>query len=281
MTADEDRRRRRRRRLIAAGTTVALLTGGVVAAWAFSGPGRTTRVVATTTTTTTASRTSPTLPDNGPFTIATTKVDQLKIYGQPSTAGSAIATLRAKTSYGDVTTLLTDPHVPNPVSGWVSVTVPLHKPNDTTGWVQASDVTLSQTSYTIDISLSQHTLVLRNAGQPVLTTQIIIGAPQSPTPTGRFFLTDPINCNTISVPGYPLGQCSPVYGAFAIGTSGLSDVLDSFDGTIPQIALHGTDLPASQLGTDQSNGCVRMPNDIITQIARLTPLLGTPVTITP
>src|ERR1035441_5414141 len=119
MAADEDRRRRRRRRLIAAGTTVALLTGGVVAAWAFSGPGRTTRVVATTTTTTTASRTSPTLPDNGPFTIATTKVDQLKIYGQPSTAGSAIATLRAKTSYGDVTTLLTDPHVPNPVSGWV------------------------------------------------------------------------------------------------------------------------------------------------------------------
>src|ERR1039458_3190888 len=281
MTADEDRRRRRRRRLIAAGTTVALLTGGVATAWAFSGTGGTARVVATTTTTTTGPRTTPSLPDGGPFTIATTKVDQLRIYGQPSTAGSAIATLPAKTSYGDITTLLTDPDVPNPVSGWVPVTVPLHKPNDTTGWVQASDVTLTQTSYAIDISLSQHTLILRNAGQPVLTTQIIIGTPKSPTPTGRFFLIDPVNCNTISVPGYPLGKCSPVYGSFAIGTSGLSDVLDSFDGTIPQIALHGTDLPASQLGTDQSNGCVRMPNDVIIQIARLTPLLGTPVTITP
>jgi lipoprotein-anchoring transpeptidase ErfK/SrfK len=279
MTADEDRRRRRRRRLIAAGTTVALLTGGVATAWAFSGTGGTARVVATTTTTTTGPRTTPSLPDGGPFTIATTKVDQLRIYGQPSTAGSAIATLPAKTSYGDITTLLTDPDVPNPVSGWVPVTVPLHKPNDTTGWVQASDVTLTQTSYAIDISLSQHTLILRNAGQPVLTTQIIIGTPKSPTPTGRFFLIDPVNCNTISVPGYPLGKCSSVYGAFAIGTSGLSEVLDSFDGTIPQIALHGTDLPASQLGTDQSNGCVRMPNGVIIQIARLTPL-GTPVTIT-
>jgi lipoprotein-anchoring transpeptidase ErfK/SrfK len=221
------------------------------------------------------------LLDNGPFTIATTKVDQLRIYRQPRTAGSLVATLRAKTSYGNTTTLLTDSDVSNPVWGWIPVIVPLHKPNYTTGWVQASDVTLTQTSYAIDISLSQHTLVLRNAGQPVLTTKIIIGASKSPTPTGRFFLTDPINCNTIAVPGYPLGKCSPVYGAFAIGTSGLSDVLDSFDGTIPQIALHGTDLPASQLGTDQSNGCVRMPNDVITQIARLTPLLGTPLTITP
>jgi lipoprotein-anchoring transpeptidase ErfK/SrfK len=282
-TIGEDHRGGRRRRLIAAGATVALLTGGVATAWVFSGTGGTMRPVATptTTTTTTAPRTTPTLPDSGPFTVATTKVDQLRIYGQPSTAGSAIATLPGKTSYGSTTTLLTDPEVPNPVSGWVPVTVPLHKPNDTTGWVQASDVTLTQTNYAIDISLSHHTLVLLNAGQSVLTTQIIIGASKSPTPTGLFFLTDPINCNTISVPGYPLGQCSPVYGAFAIGTSGLSDVLDSFDGTIPQIALHGTDLPASQLGTDQSNGCVRMPNDVITQIAKLTPLLGTPVTITP
>ena len=278
MTTDEDHRRPRKRRLIAAGATVALLTGSIATAWAFSSTGATTRVVATTTTI--ASRTTPTLADNGPSTIATTKVDQLTIYRQPSTAGSVMATLPAKTSYGNITTLLTDPDVPNPVSGWVPVTVPLHIPNDTIGWVQASDVTLTQSSYAIDISLSQHTLVLLEAGRPALTTQIIIGAPKSPTPTGRFFLTDPINCNTISVPGYSLGQCSPVYGAFAIGTSGLSDVLASFDGTIPQIALHGTDLPASQLGTDQSNGCVRMPNDVITQIARLTPLLGTPVTIT-
>jgi lipoprotein-anchoring transpeptidase ErfK/SrfK len=83
------------------------------------------------------------------------------------------------------------------------------------------------------------------------------------------------------VPGYPTGRCSGAYGAFAIGTSALSEQLDSFQGTIPQIALHGTDLPATELGKDLSNGCIRMPNEMILQIAAITPLLGTPVTITP
>ena len=89
-----------------------------------------------------------------------------------------------------------------------------------------------------------------------------------------------MNCNQQSVPGYPVVQCGSAYGVFAIGTSGLSEKLDSFDGTIPQIALHGTDLPDSSLGQDLSNGCIRMPNDVIVQIAKIAPLLGTPVTIT-
>ncbi len=254
-----------------------MLTGGVAATLVFSETGRPTSVIATTMT---APPTAVVLPDQGPFTVATTKVAQLRVYRQPNAAAAVLATLPGKTTYQSTTTLLTDPDLPSPPSDWVPVTVPLRKPNETKGWVQASDVTLSQTSYAIDISLSQHTLVLRIAGHPLLSTRIIIGAPKSPTPTGRFFLTDPINCNTMAVPGYPLVQCSPVYGAFAIGTSGLSDALDSFDGTIPQIALHGTNLPASQLGTDQSNGCVRMPNDVIIQIAKLTPLLGMPVMIT-
>ena len=167
-----------------------------------------------------------------------------------------------------------------PDANFVPVFTPLHKPNDTPGWVLAKEVTLSQTPYAIDINLTSHTLVLSNAGQEVLSTKVIIGAPQSPTPTGRFYLTDPVNCNTMSVPGYPVAKCKKVYGAFAIGTSGLSDALDSFSGTVPQIAIHGMNLPESELGKDLSNGCVRVPNAIILQLAKLTPLLGIPVTIT-
>jgi lipoprotein-anchoring transpeptidase ErfK/SrfK len=148
------------------------------------------------------------------------------------------------------------------------------------GWVQAADVTTSQTTYAIRVSLTDHTLVLLKSGTTVLTTKVIIGASATATPVGRFYLTDPLNCNKESVPGYQVAQCGSAYGTFAIGTSGLSEKLDSFDGTMPQIALHGTDLPASSLGQDLSNGCVRMPNDVILQIAQITPLLGTPVTIT-
>lgn len=223
--------------------------------------------------------TTTTLPDLT-VTVATTRVLHLKVSTQPSATAPRLVVLGTATNYGLPTTLLTDSSTSQDAPGWIRVIVPFRKPNETIGWVRETDVTLSTTPYAINISLSQHTLVLLNAGQPVLSTSVIIGAPTSATPTGRFYLTDPVNCNEPLVPGYPVGRCSGAYGAFAIGTSGLSEVLDSFGGTIPQIAIHGTSLPDSELGKDLSNGCVRMPNDVILAIAKITPLLGTPVTIT-
>ncbi|MBT6445780.1 MAG: L,D-transpeptidase, partial [Acidimicrobiaceae bacterium] len=48
--------------------------------------------------------------------------------------------------------------------------------------------------------------------------------------------------------------------------------------SIPKIALHGTNNP-SLMGQYASNGCIRVPNDIINQIAGLMPV-GSKVTIT-
>ena len=269
----------RRRRLIAL-VTASVIVLAVVAVFAFSGGGQPAAVrhpkpVVTTTPTTLPS-------DAGPFGIVTTKVPELSVYALPTTSAPPVVTLAAKTSYGLPTTLLVQGtastgRVP---AGWLPVLVPLHKPNGTPGFVQQADVTETQTPYVIEVNLTSHTLVVKQSGTPIMSTQVIIGTPNTKTPTGVFSLTDPLNCNTVAVPGYPLAQCSSVYGAVAIGTSGLSNDLSSFDGTIPQIALHGTDLPASDLGMDLSNGCVRMPNAAITAIAKLQPLLGTPVFIT-
>lgn len=271
--------RRRRIRLIAL-VAVSAIVVAVVGVLALSG-GSTPKAVhkaksvATTTPTT--------LPaDSGPFSIVTTKVPELPVYPQPTTASTPIATLAAKTAYGLPTTMLvqgtaTTGRVP---PGWLPVLVPLHKPNGTPGFVQIAQVVETATPYVIEVNLTQHMLVVKRAGVPVMSTQVIIGTPTTKTPTGVFSITDPLNCNTLAVPGYPLATCSSVYGAAAIGTSGLSNDLSSFDGTIPQIALHGTDLPASDLGQDLSNGCVRMPNAAILAIAKLQPLLGTPVFIT-
>jgi len=66
--------------------------------------------------------------------------------------------------------------------------------------------------------------------------------------------------------------------AYALGLSGYSEVLFSFNGGPGQIAVHGTNNP-SQVGQNISNGCVRVPNDVIVQIADQAPL-GTPVIIT-
>jgi lipoprotein-anchoring transpeptidase ErfK/SrfK len=258
---------------IAASLTSASLTSG-------GGHGSSTPRAASAASSTIPSTTTAVPVDRGPFTILTTKVGALRVYAQPTASSTVVATLAAKTEYGFGATLLVNPDEPSRPTGWLPVTVPLHKPNDTPGWVQVSDVTTSETQYAIRISLAQHTLVLLKGGQEVLRTSVIIGAPATLTPTGRFFVTDPLNCNRSSVEGFPVAQCGSAYGAFAIGTSGLSEKLDSFDGTIPQIAIHGMDNPQSDLGKDLSNGCVRMPNDVIVQIARITPLLGTPVTIT-
>jgi len=271
--------RRRRMRLIAlvAASVVVLAVVGVLAFSGGSSPKAAVhkaKPVATTTPTTLP-------PDSGPFGIVTTKVPELPVYPQPTTASTPVATLAAKTAYGLPTTLLvqgstTTGRVPD---GWLPVLVPLHKPNGTPGFVQLSQVVETSTTYAIEVNLTQHLLVVKKSGVTVMSTPVIIGTPTTKTPTGLFSITDPLNCNTASVPGYPLAKCSSVYGAAAIGTSGLSNDLTTFDGTIPQIALHGTDLPASDLGQDLSNGCVRMPNAAILQIAHLQPLLGTPVFI--
>ena len=270
--------RRRQRRI--AGAVVAVVVVGAGATLALSGGGGAGVKATAATTTTVAPTSSTTLPDQGPFDIATTKGSLLKVYSSPTATASVVATVPAKTDYGFPSTLLVNPDEPSRPAGWLPVTVPLKKPNNIPGWVQTTDVTTAQTGYAIRVSLSAHTLVLLHDGVTVLTTKVIIGAPATATPVGRFYLTDPLNCNKLSVPGYPVAQCGSAYGAFAIGTSGESEMLDSFDGTMPQIALHGTDLPDTSLGQDLSNGCIRMPNDVIVQIAKITPLLGTPVTIT-
>lgn len=266
---------RRLRTKIGAGVAVVLVVGvGVGVALSGSDPEPVRRAAPASTTTTTV----PVVAGNS---VATTAVESLEVFAEPSESAEKLATLTAMTAYRSPTTLLIDPTRPLGPADWVPVTVPLVKPNSTPGWVRAADVTTSVTPYKIVIHLGQHTLELLQNGEPILETKVIIGAPGSVTPTGRFYVTDPLNCNKESVPGYPTGSCSGAYGVFAIGTSGLSEQLDSFQGTIPQIALHGTDLPASELGKDLSNGCIRMPNEIILQIAAITPLLGTPVTITP
>lgn len=94
--------------------------------------------------------------------------------------------------------------------------------------------------------------------------------PRTPTPPGIYYVTDPVDL-----------QINPtsVYGAYAIGLSGFSEVLDSFDGGPPQLAIHGTPNP-EQMGQDISNGCIRLPDEVVLAVAEHVEL-GTPVHIHP
>ena len=148
---------------------------------------------------------------------------------------------------------------------WYQVRLP-QRPNGSTGWVQASEVQLTPVDHRVVISVSQRSLRVIDANQQVLyQTNVAVGKPRTPTPLGRFYVDI-----WMPNPGSP-------YGAFLLSIAGFSDVLKSFGGGRGQVAMHGWS-DTSVMGQAASNGCVRMRNGDITQVATLAPL-GTPVEI--
>ena len=150
---------------------------------------------------------------------------------------------------------------------WYQVLLPA-KPNGQTGWVRASDVSVSSTNTVIHVYLAERQLDVVVDGDVLMTAPVAVGAPATPTPLGTFYITDPIDLTA---------NPSAVYGTYALGLSGYSETLESFKGTLPQIAIHGTNSP-NVLGQPVSNGCLRMKNDAVVDVASRVGL-GTPVII--
>jgi lipoprotein-anchoring transpeptidase ErfK/SrfK len=142
------------------------------------------------------------------------------------------------------------------------------RPNQATGWIRESDVTLGETDYEIVVELSTTTVTLFKAGELVLETASGIGTEETPTPPGQYYVTDPVDLTS---------EPNGAYGAYALGISGYSEVLLEFNGGPGQIAIHGTTNPAD-LGQRVSNGCVRVLNETILEIANQVPV-GTPFTV--
>ncbi len=151
--------------------------------------------------------------------------------------------------------------------GWVEVLLPI-RPNGSTGWVHAADVDLLQNPYRISVSLGAHTITVTNAHSVMYTGPVAVGAPDTPTPIGTYYLYVLLQAPD---PGGP-------YGPYAYGLSSHSDALATFAGGDAEIGIHGND-DASALGQSVSHGCVRMDNAAISILAKQLPL-GTPVDIT-
>ncbi len=181
---------------------------------------------------------------------------------------------RATETSGVITTLTNPTPTGGPLvfqiidgsSDWLKVKLPI-RPNGSVGWVKAETVDITINHYNVAIDASDHKLEVTYRGSNVLETEIAIGKGSTPTPFGSFYLTELLQ------PSSPNG----IYGPFAFGLSGYSETLQSFNGGDGVIGLHGTNEP-SALGSDVSHGCVRIHNDVITELASFLPL-GTPVKI--
>jgi len=150
---------------------------------------------------------------------------------------------------------------------WLKVLLPA-RPNRSEGWVRSADVTTTVVQHRIELDLSDFHLVAYNGNDVIADTKVVIGTAGTPTPVGRFFVNDKVQQS------YGGGS----YGPWVLSTNGYSDALDLFDNGLPVIGFHGTNQPGL-IGTRASNGCVRMPNDVVSKLAAELPL-GTPITIT-
>ncbi|MBT8241273.1 MAG: L,D-transpeptidase [Acidimicrobiia bacterium] len=151
-------------------------------------------------------------------------------------------------------------------AGWLQVQLPV-RPNGTTAWVKRASFTTETHSFHAEVRLREHRLRVWNDQDLIADTVAIVGATATPTPLGRFYVNDLI----------PTADPSGSYGPWILSLSAHSEVLETFADGRPVIAIHGTNRP-DLLGTAASNGCVRIPNDIVASLAELVPL-GTPVDI--
>lgn len=150
---------------------------------------------------------------------------------------------------------------------WVEVLLPV-RPNGTTGWVRTRDVRITENHFRITVELGAHRITVYDGDTVMLQEPVAVGKPETPTPTCTYYLRVLLRAP----------DPNTVYGPYAYGLSGHSDVLTSFNGGDGELGIHGNN-DASVLGTDASAGCVRMSNDGITRLAGILPL-GTPVEIT-
>jgi lipoprotein-anchoring transpeptidase ErfK/SrfK len=193
--------------------------------------------------------------------VATANHPTIEIFGAPQSA-TPVRTLSNPTESGAPLVFLVDDQQP----GWLQVHLPV-RPNGSMGWVRAGDVDLTQNNYRIEVELSAFRLTVWKGPERLLSEQVGIGAGATPTPGGKYYIKELLQ------PPNPNG----VYGPYAYGLSGFSEVLTSFAGGPGALGIHGTNDPSS-VGYPISYGCIRMNNASITALAKILPL-GVPVEI--
>jgi lipoprotein-anchoring transpeptidase ErfK/SrfK len=210
---------------------------------------------------------------SGPFRLgaapayAAIATKDVTVYADPRGNAAITAVFPAKLPWGSPRSFLVREAYRDAAGGtWFKVFLP-RRPNESTGWVRSDQVRLRPIAHQVEVDLSARTARLLRDRRTVGSWPVGIGRQATPTPTGSFYLTVKLRPP----------QISAVYGAWALGLSGYSDVLEQFGTGDGQIALHGTADP-SDLGREVSSGCVRLDNRAITILARMLPL-GTPVTI--
>jgi len=171
-----------------------------------------------------------------------------------------VARLSSRTEFGSPRTFA----VTRAVRGLRVITTEL--PNGLTGWVDAPrSLRLARVRVTLDVDLSARLLHVRSAGRLLRTVRVGIGAPGTPTPTGRFAITDKLRGSDYSA----------VYGCCILALSGHQTNLPPGWTGGDRLAIHG-----GSTGGAVSTGCLHADERDLRYLVRLVPL-GAQIVIHP
>jgi hypothetical protein len=148
---------------------------------------------------------------------------------------------------------------------WAGVSTPFAG-NGALGWVELDPKRLKSgwVPNEIVVDLSSFTAALVRGDHVLRRFAVTVGAPGSPTPTGRFAVTDTFR-----------GNLNAAYGCCALALSAIQPALPSGWLGGNRIAIHGT---YGAIGEAASHGCVRAANEDVSALVDKAPP-GTPVII--
>lgn len=173
-----------------------------------------------------------------------------------------LARLGARTAFGSPTVL----SVVRRHGQWLGVLAP-ELGNGGVGWLRSTAAGLLREQWAITVDLSAHRATLRKLGRRVLSFPVAVGAPEHPTPPGRYGVTDRLRTDAAGSP----------YGCCVLALSGHQpNVPQGWSGG-DRLAIHGTSDPAS-IGAAVSHGCLRASAQALQFLMRRVPL-GTPVVV--
>jgi lipoprotein-anchoring transpeptidase ErfK/SrfK len=159
--------------------------------------------------------------------------------------GRSLAKINSRTEFGGPQIVLVVRRTP----GWLGVISPLVG-NGRIGWIPESVATLGRVRVQLQVSLAAHRLTVLQGNSVLERYQVAVGAQGSPTPTGRFDVTDRLITHN---PAGPYGCCILALSARS------PHAIQGWTGG-DRIAIHSTP-DAGSIGHSITHGCVRVTLD--------------------
>jgi hypothetical protein len=185
--------------------------------------------------------------------------NQVTLRARPG--GRILARVGARTEFGSPQTLA----VAFRKGDWLAVRSPALG-NTQLGWVRAAPLRLLRRPVELEVDLSRRELSVRVEQGAERRISVAIGAPDTPTPPGEYYVTD-------KLPGADFGS---YYGCCILALSGRQPNLPLGWSGGDRLAIHGA--PRPTWGQAVSNGCLHADEADLRYLMETVPL-GTRIVI--